>query len=88
MKSYTAKPNQSLMDVAIQLYGTPEALPRLAELNGIAVSAGLVSGQVIEHDAEPNIIATYYDRQGITVTTNVDQSIGAMIIGTTFIVQL
>ncbi len=80
-------PRQSLGDVAIQLYGSVEGIARLAELNGIGATAGLVPGQVLVHDAVGGTIPQYYARQHIAVASWEALVIGPMIIGTTFLID-
>lgn len=59
MKSVTVLPNQTLSDIAIQEYGTLEAVLLLAKQNGISPTSELTSGSklkvpdiVIDRDME------------------------------------
>lgn len=40
--------NQTLADIAVQQYGTVEAMPLIASANSISLSADLYKGQVLE----------------------------------------
>lgn len=44
----TAMNGQTLADIAVQVYGTIEAMPVIANANGISMSDDLATGQIIE----------------------------------------
>ena len=44
----TVMNGQTLADIAVQVYGTIEAMPLIASANGISMSDDLSTGQVIE----------------------------------------
>lgn len=44
----TAMNGQTLADIAVQVYGTIEAMPVIANSNGISMSDDLATGQIIE----------------------------------------
>lgn len=85
--SYTATPRQTLLDIAVQLYGSPDGLPAISEINGQAFT-GLPSSAEIEHDATEGAVAAYLRKQAITIATHEVAQIGVMIIGTTFQIRV
>lgn len=44
----TVRDGQTLADIAIQEYGSLEALPELARVNGLSVSQDIVTGRVLQ----------------------------------------
>lgn len=44
----TVMMNQTLADIAVQQYGTVEAMPLIASANDISLSEDLTKGQVLE----------------------------------------
>ena len=44
----TVMAGQTLADIALQEYGTIEAMPLIASENGISLSADLLSGQMLD----------------------------------------
>ena len=72
MNSTTAIQSQSLLDLAVQEYGTPEAVVQLAFYNQLSVTDELVPGQVLElPDFEgKNIdVADYFVKKAIVPAT-------------------
>ena len=79
MRTVTVLNNQSLWDIAIQEYGTVEAVFELARANGIGVTDLLTAGQElvlpeIDSSVEKPEVVEYYRRNGlypVTGETNV-----------------
>ncbi len=74
MRQVTALNNQSLFDIAIQEYGTIEAVFDLAMANGLSVTDTLTAGQVLNvPEVDPAVvqpeIVDYYRRHGIRPAT-------------------
>ncbi len=74
MKTVTVLNNQSLWDIAIQEYGTVEAVFELAQANGLSVTDTLTAGQVLNvPEVDPALtqpeIVDYYRRNGIRPAT-------------------
>lgn len=76
--SITIAPRQSLLDIALQVYGQPEAIFDIAMLNDIAITDNLQSGnKLIVCNTTPSRIATIYYANGIkpaTAITEIDQA--------------
>ena len=88
---------QTLLDVALQEYGTIEAVFALAIANGLSITTDALVGTTLDipiAKKEQEILA-YYKKYtiepstGITNTTDIEElkGIGSMAIGTTFIVR-
>lgn len=68
----TVLSGQSLVDVAIQVYGSAEGVFALAEENGLEVTDALEAGQVLEYRTENIVsknIADYYSTKRIHPAT-------------------
>jgi hypothetical protein len=99
MNTVTVGYNQSLTDIALQEYGTLDVLLALAYENEKSVTDILAAGDVLnlpEYDNSNFAIRDYYLAKGIKPATGLraedletaaPEGIGAMIIGTDFIVQ-
>lgn len=48
MRQVTVASGQTLADIAVQEYGTVEALPALAKANGLAMSQNIATGRVLD----------------------------------------
>ena len=91
--------NQTLLDIAIQEYGTVEAVFELALANDISVHAEMQVGMKYDiPNSTKNIeILNYYQKQQIKPSTDITKQneadliqldgIGYMAIGSTFIIQ-
>jgi hypothetical protein len=65
---------QSLMDVALQYYGSADALPELAADNGLAIDASIAAGDaLLVRDEAPagarSIFSDYLRENGIRVVS-------------------
>lgn len=98
----TVKHNQSLFDLAIQEFGSPEAAIEIALLNDLSITDRLESGQELElpkeSEFENNEVLKYYSKNNIKPATsdsiegtvdsiNTLDGIGYMVIESTFIVR-
>lgn len=90
--------SQSIIDIAIQEYGTAQASFQLAMANGLSITDKLTAGQKLVALVKPNYLNTdiqkYYKNKGIQPATAVagyteqeNGGIGEMIINQTFIVS-
>ncbi|MBD3748935.1 MAG: hypothetical protein IE931_05520 [Sphingobacteriales bacterium] len=52
---------QNLMDVCVQVYGTPAALFDFANANGLAMDADILPGQILNNPASEQAIKVYAD---------------------------
>ncbi len=74
MSVYTVRPGQSLIDVAIQVYGSLEAMFDLCLDNQLEMDDDLATGQellirdVLPDTADADIVA-YYQKKGIIVNS-------------------
>jgi hypothetical protein len=96
-----AQHNQSLFDLAIQFFGSVQAVFDVANVNLLSVTDQLTAGQEITLPEASNYenkdLANYYNKNGIVPVTGSEpegittdeagDGIGAMIIESTFIVQ-
>lgn len=68
---------QTLMDVALQVYGSAEGVFTLAAENGLEVTDMLRPGQVLEYQPEQVLnkgVAQYYATRGVCPATAFDGS--------------
>lgn len=69
---------QSLLDLAIQGYGTVEAVVQLALGNGLSVTDELPAGFVVEsmeYEGTNNEVADYFKKKGIVPATEINQEV-------------
>lgn len=67
--------NQSLLDLSIQVYGSPEGVFTLARENGLSVTDALIPGQELQYSPDKVIdkrIVQYYRDNGISPATASD----------------
>lgn len=84
--SYIVKPNQSLIDIAIEVFGSLEKLPELALANGISITDELSVGQVLIIEPSKNPTTDFLTKESITIATDEPLVLGSMIIGSTLII--
>jgi hypothetical protein len=76
-------PHQTLLDIALQEYGTPEAVFALAMANGRKITDDLPAGSTLRlpTDAPMNAeILNYYKQHGIKpATANINDSLADLI---------
>lgn len=83
----TVLSNQTLTDVAIQVYGSVEGVFELARENGLQVTDRIEPGRVLEYQASKVInkqIVQYYAVQGISPATAFDKDLDSRIFDETF----
>jgi hypothetical protein len=84
MIPYTVRAGQCLLDVAIQNYGSMEALFVLAKDNGLEVDDDIAAGQLLQiretlpDTADPDIVA-YYQLNGTRVNSGADVMVTVVI---------
>lgn len=72
MSQLVISSGQSLADVCLQTRGSLEGLYELADLNGLAITATLSPGQVLElpaTDAPAGDVVRYYAQRSIRINT-------------------
>lgn len=70
--------NQSLLDLAIQGYGTIATVVQLAFDNGLSVTDELPSGFVLDlpiYDGADTEVADYFKKKGIVPATEINQEV-------------
>lgn len=70
--NYTIQPGQNLIDIAMQEYGSAEAVIKICQDNNISVGAVVEPGTVIELDTtkqENKKLVAYYKSKNITVAS-------------------
>ncbi|GAA4271624.1 hypothetical protein U6A24_13645 [Aquimarina gracilis] len=97
MESVTIQHNQSLLDIGLQEYGTPEAIFELALQNGLSVTDELSVTQEIELPRIKKIDLqrlSYYKRNNVEPATSYNgdleidcEGIGCMVVGYDFIIS-
>lgn len=83
----TVLSNQTLTDIAIQVYGSAEGVFLLAQENGISVTDELTPGQLLVYSAHLPIdkkIVQYYTVGGICPATSAGELLGEGIFDETF----
>lgn len=75
MRSVVAHRNQSLLDIAIQEYGSVEAVVDIAMENDLSITDPLTPGQVILIPGDPidSDIVTYYANRNIKPATAISE---------------
>lgn len=80
-------PGQSLMDVSIQVYGSPQGVFTLANENGMEVTDELKPGQALEYSLENVIdkqIVQHYDENKIHPATAFNTDLNERIFDESF----
>ena len=89
--SEIVKQGQSILDLAVQYYGTVEGVMDIAIKNGISITDSLVAGSEFIISPVNNLTAKYIKDKGIVVATGHEiqqpQGIGYWNIGGQFIVD-
>lgn len=86
MKTYSVEPNQTLLDIAVQLYGDANRLWELAAMNGLSPTSAISAGTILMHNAPASPIATALSREGRVVVTADQGGIGTFITGVTNVI--
>jgi hypothetical protein len=57
MYNYTVQEGQNMVDIAVQEYGDPSSVIKIAQLNNLGIGDRLTAGQVLKLDAdtEPSV---------------------------------
>ena len=72
MKTYTIHQGQSLIDIALELYGAAEMVVQLAVDNGLSLDADLAGTQILSYDDAITATvdtATYFRLNNLHVVT-------------------
>ncbi len=70
------KQGQSLMDVAVQVYGDVQAVYKLAEDNGLEITAQLTPGQLLEVSTDKAMnkaVASFFKRKELYPATSMPE---------------
>lgn len=92
MAEVTVQDGQSLVDIALQVYGSAEGTFILARNNGLAISDPVEPGQILTYDEQKTAdrkVVAYYAEHGISPATTISEDdirggIGYMGIGIDF----
>jgi len=72
MKTYTVQSGQTLIDLALELYGAAEAVVELAALNDLNIDEALSAGQTVVYDPADVVdrkVVSFFAQRGIIVNS-------------------
>lgn len=69
METVIVTNNQTLTDIAIQVYGEAERVIELAVINDLSITADLEPGQTLSYNKSENLLARYWESKNIRIST-------------------